>query len=112
MSESLQTSAIPLEQIQRNAKQHRKHFDEKKLEELAQSVRKLGVLQPVIVRPLKSAKGKAKYELVAGERRWRACGLAKLKTIPALVRELDDKEALEVALVENLRREDVLPLEE
>jgi ParB/RepB/Spo0J family partition protein len=113
----LQTSAnIPLEHIRESPHNHRKHFDEARLQELAESVRAHGVLQPVLVRPVTSTKvsgfGKAKYELVYGHRRFRAARLAKLKEIPAIVRELDDKAALEVALIENCRREDVLPMEE
>ncbi|QFT76362.1 ParB/RepB/Spo0J family partition protein [Erythrobacter sp. THAF29] len=86
----------------------RKHFDEAALEELAGSIAKRGVIQPIIVRP----KGNGKYELVAGERRWRAAQKARLHEIPALVRELDDREVMALALIENLQREDLNPVEE
>ncbi|MGI9952440.1 ParB/RepB/Spo0J family partition protein [Moorellaceae bacterium AZ2] len=88
--------------------QPRDDFDQEKLEELAASIRQHGVIQPVVVRPL----GNGLYELVAGERRWRACRLAGIKDIPAVVRELSEREMAEVALIENLQREDLNPLEE
>jgi ParB family chromosome partitioning protein len=86
----------------------RKHFDEGALEELAASIAKRGVIQPIIVRP----HGSGKYQLVAGERRWRAAQKARLHEIPALVRELDDREVMALALIENLQREDLNPVEE
>ena len=86
----------------------RKHFDEKSLEELAASIAARGVIQPVIVRP----KSNGKYELVAGERRWRAAQKARLHEMPALVRELSDREVMALALIENLQREDLNPVEE
>ena len=86
----------------------RKHFDENALDELAASIAKRGVIQPIIVRP----RGNGKYELVAGERRWRAAQKARLHEIPALVRELDDREVMALALIENLQREDLNPVEE
>ncbi len=86
----------------------RKHFDEKTLEELAASIAKRGVIQPIIVRP----RGGGKYQLVAGERRWRAAQKARLHEIPALVRNLDDREVMALALIENLQREDLNPVEE
>ncbi len=86
----------------------RKTFDEGALEELAASIAKRGVIQPIIVRP----KGHGRYELVAGERRWRAAQKARLHEIPALVRELDDREVMALALIENLQREDLNPVEE
>ncbi len=110
---SLQTSAIPLEQIRESPHNHRKYFDEAKLQELADSVKEHGVLQPVLVRPAPPPiSGKVKYELVHGHRRFRAARLAKLKEIPAAVRQLDDKAALELSILENLQRQDVLPIEE
>lgn len=87
----------------------RRQFDEGELEELAQSIRERGVLQPILVRP---AGGADRYEIVAGERRWRAARLAGLHEVPALVRELDDRAALEVAIVENVQRSDLNPLDE
>lgn len=86
----------------------RKHFDDAALEELAASIAKRGVIQPIIVRP----QGAGRYQLVAGERRWRAAQKARLHEIPALVRELDDREVMALALIENLQREDLNPVEE
>ncbi|MBV7265602.1 ParB/RepB/Spo0J family partition protein [Erythrobacter ani] len=86
----------------------RKHFDEKALDELAASIAKRGVIQPIIVRP----QGNGRYQLVAGERRWRAAQKAGLHELPALVRELDDREVMALALIENLQREDLNPVEE
>jgi len=86
----------------------RKHFDEGALEELAASISKRGVIQPIIVRP----HGDGRYQLVAGERRWRAAQKARLHEIPALVRDLDEREVMALALIENLQREDLNPVEE
>src|SRR3954465_9714082 len=99
---------VPVEMIAANPRQPRNHFDEATLAGLAESVRHRGILQPVLVRPVAGGT----YELVAGERRWRAAGLAGLETIPALVRARDDAQALEVALIENMAREDLSPIEE
>jgi ParB family chromosome partitioning protein len=98
---------LPIESIQREAGQPRKNFDEARLRELADSIRTQGILQPVLVR-----KDGARYRLIAGERRWRAAQLAGLADIPALVREATDAEAFELALVENLQRADLNPIEE
>jgi len=98
---------LPLAQIRPSSFQPRRHFDEEALSSLAASIRELGVLQPVLVRP--GADGV--YELVAGERRWRAAKRAGLQVIPALVREVADDASLEQALVENLHRQDLNPLE-
>ncbi len=98
---------IAVELIRPNASQPRKHFDEGSLTALADSLSKRGVLQPVLVRPRPGGS----YELVAGERRWRAARMAGLETMPALVQQRDDGEALEVALVENMAREDLNPVE-
>jgi ParB family chromosome partitioning protein len=100
--------SLPVELIAPNPRQPRRTFDEAALEALAGSMRERGVLQPVLVRP--AAGGT--YELVAGERRWRAARLAGLERIPALVRDRDDTEALEAALIENMAREDLNPVEE
>ncbi|MBW3627025.1 MAG: ParB/RepB/Spo0J family partition protein, partial [Actinobacteria bacterium] len=94
--------------IRPNPHQPRRHFDEEALSSLVASVRELGVLQPVLVR----AVDEGAYELIAGERRWRAAKRAGLPTIPALVREVDDLSSLEQAVVENLHRQDLNPLEE
>jgi ParB family chromosome partitioning protein len=99
---------LPLASITPNQYQPRAHFDEEELTSLAESIRAVGVLQPVLVRP----KGDGTYELIAGERRWRASRRVGLQTIPALVRETDDTAALEQALVENVHRADLNPMEE
>jgi ParB family chromosome partitioning protein len=109
---------IPVEAIQPNPHQPRQRFNESGLQSLAQSIREQGLMQPIIVRPpRKEGVGTGDrsqnggYELVAGERRWRAAKLAGLTTIPALVRELDEQQLAEWALVENLQREDLNPIE-
>ncbi len=99
---------LPLDSIISDPNQPRKSFDETKIQELAESVTQHGLLQPILVRPL----GNGKFQIVHGERRWRACKLIGLKTIKAEVRELDDKEVLEIQLVENLQRENLNPIEE
>jgi len=99
---------LPVELIAPNPNQPRKQFGQEALQALADSLGEKGVLQPVLVRPLAGGT----YELVAGERRWRAAQLAGLKTLPALVRERDDAQTLEAALVENVAREDLNPIEE
>ena len=99
---------LPLEMISPNPHQPRDRFDEAALVALAESIKVRGVLQPVLVRPLAGGT----YELVAGERRWRAAQLAELETIPAVVRLHDDAASLEVALIENMAREDLNPVEE
>lgn len=98
---------LPVASIRPNRYQPRDHFDEEALGALADSIREVGVLQPVLVRPVGDG-----YELVAGERRWRAARRVGLQTIPALVRETDDAAALEHALIENLHRDELNPLEE
>jgi ParB family chromosome partitioning protein len=99
---------LPIELISPNPNQPRRVFDEDALQGLAGSLGERGVLQPVLVRP----KPGGTYELVAGERRWRAAQIAGLKTIPAIVRDREDAAALEVALIENMAREDLSPIEE
>jgi ParB family chromosome partitioning protein len=106
--DDIELREIPVELIAANPEQPRRHFDEATLAALAESVRQRGILQPVLVRPVPGGT----YELVAGERRWRAAGLAGLETIPALVRARDNAQALEVALIENMAREDLNPIEE
>lgn len=101
-------SEIELDQIRPNPYQPRKHFNEEALNELAESIKQQGVFQPVIVRR-STIKG---YELIAGERRVRASRIAGKTTIPAIVRELDDVQMIEIAVIENLQREDLSPLEE
>lgn len=99
---------VPVALIAPNPNQPRKHFDQHALQALADSLGEKGVLQPVLVRPIAGGT----YELVAGERRWRAAQLAGLEELPALVRERDDAQTLEVALIENMAREDLNPMEE
>jgi ParB family chromosome partitioning protein len=99
---------IPVDLIVANPRQPRRHFDEPALVALAESLRERGVLQPVLVRPVPGGT----YELIAGERRWRAAQLAGFDSIPALVREQDDAESLELALIENMARADLNPVEE
>jgi ParB family transcriptional regulator, chromosome partitioning protein len=99
--------ALPIESIQRNPDQPRKRFDDKKLEELAASIREHGVVEPILVR-----RDGAKYRIVAGERRWRAAQRAGLQEIPAIVREASDREAFELALIENIQRADLNAIEE
>ncbi len=101
---------LPIEQIYPGRAQPRTHFSQTEIDELAESIRNLGILQPLIVRPHPTRTGS--YEIIAGERRWRASQQARLHEVPALVRELTDGEALEVALVENLQRENLSPVEE
>ena len=98
---------IGLEEIRPNPYQPRKTFDEKSLQELSDSIKENGIFQPIIVR--KSLNG---YEIIAGERRFRASKLAKTETIPAIVRDFDEAQMMEVAVLENLQREDLTPLEE
>lgn len=101
---------IPIELIHRNPDQPRRRFAEAEIAELADSIREKGVLQPVLLRPAPGMTGE--YQLVAGERRWRAAQQAGLRAMPALIRELDDKQVLEIAIVENVQREDLGPIEE
>jgi ParB family chromosome partitioning protein len=105
---SVGVKVIALDRIEPNPRQPRTIFDESALDELANSIREHGVLQPILVRPL----GENRYQLVAGERRWRASKKAGLASIHALVEEIDDDTALEIAIIENLQREDLSPLEE
>ncbi len=101
---------VPLDAIQPNRHQPRKSFREDTLKDLADSIRAQGVLQPILLRPLSN--GNTGYELIAGERRWRAAQLAKLRTIPALIKNVSDEISLTLAIIENLQREDLNPLEE
>ncbi|HRP11733.1 MAG TPA: ParB/RepB/Spo0J family partition protein, partial [Terricaulis sp.] len=100
--------ALPIDLVQRNPSQPRKHFDESDLTELAGSIKTHGVLQPILVRPIPDGK----YEIVAGERRWRAAQRAGLHSIPAVIRDLNEVEVLEIAIVENVQRTDLNPIEE
>jgi ParB family chromosome partitioning protein len=104
-------SDMPINVIAPSPTNPRKHMDAAQLEELAASIKEKGLIQPIVVRPKPGKKG-VTHELIAGERRWRACQLAGLKTAPVIVRDLDDRETLEVQVIENLQRSDVHPLEE
>ena len=101
---------IELKRIRRNPAQPRREFDEDALKELADSLAAKGVLQPILVRP--DPKDKDKFQIIAGERRWRAARMAELKTIPAIVRETDELELLEIGIIENVQRTDLNPVEE
>ena len=105
-----QSNLVAIADLSRNPYQPRQNFKEEKLEELANSIRKNGVIQPIAVRLSKSSSGK--YEIVAGERRWLAAQKAGLHEIPVTVLELSDVESLEVAIVENIQRDDLNPIEE
>ncbi len=111
IDENLNDSAVTevmLSQIEPNRDQPRKDFDEEALKELAESIKKHGLLQPILVR----SKIGGGYEIIAGERRWRACRQAGLRTVPVVIRDMDEREVMEVALIENLQREDLNPIEE
>ncbi len=99
---------LPIELLRPSKRNPRKSFTSDEIESLAQSIKMKGVLQPLIVRPVTSGE----FEIVAGERRWRAAQHAQLHEVPVIVRELDDREAFEIALVENIQRSDLNPLEE
>ena len=108
VDEMVATNTLPLNEIMPNKEQPRKTFDEGALQELADSITQHGVLQPLLVRPLVTGG----YQLVAGERRWRASRMAGLKEVPVVVKELSDVETMEIAIIENLQREDLNPIEE
>ncbi len=99
---------LRLSEIEPNKDQPRVHFDENALQELAESIQTHGLLQPIVVRPMLGGT----YQIVAGERRWRACRIAGLTSVPVIVKELDDKQTMELALIENLQRRDLNPVEE
>jgi len=105
---SIGVRMVHIDRIEPNPEQPRLVFEQEALNELASSIREHGVLQPILVRPL----GPNTYQIVAGERRWRASRLAGLETIPALIEDIDDDTALEIAIIENLQREDLTPLDE
>ena len=102
------TAELRLSEIEPNKDQPRIHFDEDALQELAESISTHGLLQPIVVRPMIGGT----YQIVAGERRWRACRIAGLNTVPVIIKSLDDKETMELALIENLQRMDLNPVEE
>ena len=96
-----------IDEIEPNRLQPRKNFDEDALQELSESIKQFGLIQPIVVKN----KGEY-YEIVAGERRWRAARIAGLKEVPVIIKEYNDKESMEIAIVENLQREDLNPIEE
>lgn len=100
---------LPIEFVSRSPKNPRRHFDEAELQDLAGSIRQHGIVQPVVVRTIA---GGNRFEIIAGERRWRAAQLAGLVEIPVIIRDVDDRTALELAIVENVQRADLNPLEE
>lgn len=106
--ETRELQQLPLELVQRGKYQPRRDMDPQALEELAQSIRNHGVMQPIVVRPVEGGR----YEIIAGERRWRASHQAGLERVPALVREVPDEAAIAMALIENIQREDLNPIEE
>lgn len=99
---------VPIEFVGRNPRNPRRYFDESELQDLASSIRQHGIVQPVVVRTIADNR----YEIIAGERRWRAAQLAGLTDIPVIIRDVDDRTALEIAIVENVQRSDLNPLEE
>lgn len=99
---------VPIEFVGRNPRNPRRYFDESELQDLASSIRQHGIVQPVVVRTIADNR----FEIIAGERRWRAAQLAGLTDIPVIIRDVDDRTALEIAIVENVQRSDLNPLEE
>ena len=107
-TESSGSLSIPISQVESYSGQPRKHFDEESLQELADSITEHGIIQPLTVRKLSSGY----YQIIAGERRWRAARLAGLQEVPVIVMEADDRKAAELSMIENLQREDLNPMEE
>lgn len=107
-NQSGSVTQLSLNEIEPNREQPRKHFDEAALSELSESIAMHGVIQPLLVRPISDGG----YQLIAGERRWRASRMAGLTQVPVVIREMTDSEAMELALIENLQREDLNPIEE
>ncbi|WP_129599770.1 ParB/RepB/Spo0J family partition protein [Anaerophilus nitritogenes] len=98
---------VSIHKIKPNKNQPRKHFNEEKLEALSESIKNHGVIQPIVIRPIGDG-----YEIIAGERRWKACKQAELNEIPCIIKDIDEKGRMEIALIENLQREDLNPIEE
>ena len=109
-SKKINTNKISIKDIIRNKFQPRKYFDKEILEELTNSIKKQGIIQPIVVRPVKSSVGK--YEIIAGERRWLASQNAGLHEIPAVILNVDDVKSLEFSIIENVQRQDLNPIEE
>jgi ParB family chromosome partitioning protein len=110
ISDDLKRRTMPIEWLRPCAFQPRRHFEQDALEDLAKSIVMHGILQPIVVRPI--ADEKNSYEIIAGERRWRAAQLVQMHTVPVILQYLDDEAVMEVALIENLQREDLTPIEE
>ena len=108
VDDMISPNTVSIDEIVPNKEQPRKTFDEGSLAELSESIKQHGVLQPLLVRPLPEGG----YQLVAGERRWRACRMAGLREVPVVIKELTDTETMEIAIIENLQREDLNPIEE
>lgn len=104
--------SLPIERLRPGKYQPRTHMDQASLAELAASIREQGIMQPILVRVVEPTPGAERYEIVAGERRWRAAQLAELAEVPVLVRDIADEQALAMALIENIQRENLNPLEE
>ncbi|WP_395377898.1 ParB/RepB/Spo0J family partition protein [Marinicella sp. W31] len=104
----VERSTLPIEQLQPGEYQPRSHMDKEKLQELSDSIRSQGIVQPIIVRKLE----KGRYEIIAGERRWRAAQLAQLSEVPVVIKDVSDQQTIAMALIENIQREDLNPLEE
>ena len=109
-SQKIETNKISINELTRNQFQPRKNFSKESLEELTNSIREQGVIQPIIVRPNKSLEGK--YEIIAGERRWLASQNAGLHEVPVVVLNVDDVKSLEFSIIENVQRQDLDPIEE
>ncbi len=109
-TKKIETNKISIKDLTRNKFQPRKHFDKEGLEELTNSIKKQGVIQPIVVRPNKKLEGK--YEIIAGERRWLASQNAGLHEVPAVILDVNDVKSLEFAIVENVQRQDLNPIEE
>ena len=109
-SNKIETNKVSINDLSRNKFQPRKHFSEEGLEELSNSIKEQGIIQPIVVRPDKSTKGK--YEIIAGERRWLAAQKAGLHEVPVVVLSVDDIKSLEFSIIENVQRQDLNPIEE
>ena len=109
-SKKIESNKISVKDLVRNKFQPRKHFNKENLEELTNSIKERGVIQPIIVRPDKSSEGK--YQIIAGERRWLASQNAGLHEVPVVILNVDDVKSLEFAIVENVQRQDLNPIEE
>ena len=103
---------LPIEKLQRGVYQPRSHMDEESLQELAESIKAQGILQPILVRPAPNNPSSEQCEIIAGERRWRASQIAQLDTVPVIIRDIPDEATLAVALIENIQRENLNPIEE